>query len=158
MSSTSSVVPTPTNALLNRQFRACGSPMTFLHASSVGINWRNGMIAPGLKMSAWVFRELSMAQRKGTATQIAARHAIAIATSFDAHFELRQSRFSIASDSQVLFDAFAHLFEEIANHDRRQNQVDDAHRRSPAEIGKLDCRQIRHDAKELGTRTVATAG
>ena len=40
-----------------------------------------------------------MAQRNGTATQTAARQAIAIAMNLDSHFELRQSTFSTAAFS-----------------------------------------------------------
>src|SRR5260221_1324433 len=97
MTKTNSVVPTPTSALLNKQLRTCGSSTTNFHASSVGVKFRNGMMAPGLNMSAWVFKELTMAQINGTTTQTAARHSFTITNSFDYHIEFSQSRFSVPS-------------------------------------------------------------
>src|SRR5215469_9639719 len=94
--STSKVVPTPTKALLNRQFNACGSPKTSVHVSNVGVNCRNGINEPGLKISAGVLKELSIAQRKGTTTQMLAKHAITIITAFEPFLELVQSKFSMS--------------------------------------------------------------
>src|ERR1700751_3640376 len=93
--STSKVVPTPTRALLNRQFNACGSPRTSLQVSKVGVNCRNGIRASDLNMSAGVLNELSIAQRKGTSTQMLAKQAITMMTAFDPFLELVQSKFSI---------------------------------------------------------------
>jgi hypothetical protein len=62
--------------------------------SSLGVNCRNGIIAPGLKISASDLIELSNAHKNGIVTQITARPAIVIAMAFDAHFELLHSTFS----------------------------------------------------------------
>src|ERR1700730_302102 len=95
MRSTSKVVPTPTKALLNKQFSACGSPRTSVQVSKVGENCKNGMNAPGLNISAGVLNELLIAQRNGIATQMVARQAITITMAFEPFFELIHRRFSI---------------------------------------------------------------
>src|ERR1700730_4618419 len=97
ISNTKTVVLSPTNALLKKQVRSWGSYITLFHTSSVGVNCKNGMSAPGLNISRSVLSELSIAQRNGTTTQTAARQAMAIAMNLDTHFELRQSGFSTAT-------------------------------------------------------------
>jgi hypothetical protein len=55
-------------------------------------------------------------------------------------------------------NSFTHLFKEIGNHNRNQDEVKNAHSGSTTEIGKLDRGEIGHDTKKLRTRARAAAG
>ena len=55
-------------------------------------------------------------------------------------------------------DPFAHLFKEIRNHNRNQDEVKNAHGGSATEIGKLDRGEIGHNTKKLRARAGAAAG
>src|SRR5258708_19538137 len=90
--------------------------------SSLGVNCKNGIIAPGLNISASDFSELSTAHRNGTATQIAANPAIVITMAFDVHLELRHSTFSTAKFSRNTQKSHAKMKRCSAKH-RHSTQI-----------------------------------
>ena len=68
-------------------------------------------------------------------------------------------KFMLITDTLITdyfsLNPFAHLFEEIGNHNRNQDEVKNAHSGSATEIGELDRSEIGHDTKKLRARAGA---
>src|SRR5579872_3727359 len=106
------------------------------------------MKAPIRNVSDTVFTELTADQRKGMTVKMAAATSRTWMKRRDRKPARVQRTLIIARPASC--QLLAHLLEEDCDDRRHQNEVDDSHRRSLAEIEELDGRQIVHGAEGLG--------